>query len=617
MLNDNFAVIVIGGGHAGVEAAAAAARMGEKTLLITQNIDTIGQMSCNPAIGGIGKSHLVKEVDALDGIMAKAIDQSGIQFRVLNSSKGPAVQATRAQADRVLYKQAVQQLVASTENLFVFQATIAKLQIENDVCVGVVTTSGRVIKAQAVVMAVGTFLGGIIHVGDRTTSGGRAGDAASNALSVQLREYGWPVGRLKTGTPPRIDSRTIDFSVLESQGSDYPLAVFSFLGDVKQHPRQIPCHISMTTSNGHKIIEDNLHLSAMFSGNISGTGPRYCPSIEDKIHRFDRDSHQVFLEPEGLSSFEVYPNGISTSLPLEVQQRFVNTMLGLERAVITRPGYAIEYDYFNPQMLQPSLATKVPGLFFCGQINGTTGYEEAAGQGILAGINAVLFIRDLEPLIISRDQGYIGVMVDDLITHGTQEPYRMFTSRAEYRLLLREDNADLRLTELGRKLGVVSDVRWEKFLAKQQQFKKLQQSIQALKVRDVLGQVTNLVGDANAKLIDWLKRSDVNFEVVMESEILQDFDSCVLRSYLIDLRYQGYIVRQKKEIERCKKNHQLVCQRPFDYNLIPGLSAELVEKLNNFQPINLGQASRMPGITPAALSLLMVYFKANQVGVDS
>jgi tRNA uridine 5-carboxymethylaminomethyl modification enzyme len=612
MKNKEYSIIVVGGGHAGVEAAAAAARMGAQVLLISQNIDTIGQMSCNPAIGGIGKSHLVKEIDALDGIMAKAIDRAGIQFRILNSSKGAAVQATRAQADRVLYKQAVQELLFNTKNLDVLQATVDSLKLENNRCIGVVTSLNETIYASAVVMATGTFLGGVLHIGEQQLSGGRAGDKASNVLSRQLRSYNLPVGRLKTGTPPRIDVRSIDLSVLEPQHSDYPMPTFSFMGKVDEHPKQIPCYITHTTEQTYDVISQNLHLSAMFSGNIEGVGPRYCPSIEDKINRFARKNHQVFLEPEGLHSFEMYPNGVSTSLPFAVQKEFVRTMVGMENAIITRPGYAIEYDYFDPQALNLTLETKqISGLFFCGQINGTTGYEEAAAQGIVAGINAALLGKGKEQLVISRDQGYIGVMIDDLVTLGTKEPYRMFTSRAEYRLILREDNADERLTELGRSLGVVADDRWSFFTLKQEQKKQVQQQLACIKLS--LEELEELGLDQSAfglVLEELLKRADLNVDKLYGLQSIAHIDKELLKLCATDIKYAGYILRQKREINKIKKNQAMLCIRPFDYKLIKGLSAELVEKLNKVQPETIGQASRISGVTPAAISLLMVYFKS-------
>lgn len=614
----DFDVIVVGGGHAGTEAALASARSGANTLLLTQNIETLGQMSCNPAIGGIGKGHLVKEIDALGGIMAKAIDLGGIQFRTLNASKGPAVRATRAQADRLLYKQAVRYTLENQPNLALFQQTVADLiVVGNQVC-GVKTQMGLNFMAKAVVLTTGTFLGGKIHIGLENYSGGRAGDPASIALADRLRELPFRIDRLKTGTPPRIDGRTIDFNKLQEQHGDDPVPVFSFMGNRSQHPRQIPCHITRTNSKTHDIIRAGLDRSPLYSGVIEGIGPRYCPSIEDKIVRFaDRDTHQIFVEPEGLDTHEIYPNGISTSLPFDVQYEFVRSMLGFENAEIVRPGYAIEYDFFDPRDLKMSLETKhMSGLFFAGQVNGTTGYEEAAAQGLIAGLNAARLTQGLESWCPRRDQAYIGVMIDDLITRGTQEPYRMFTSRAEYRLLLREDNADLRLTEKGRELGLVDDERWQAFDIKRNAIANLQddlkkqwvraESEQAREVEEIWG--TPLLKEAN--LMELLRRPEIDIQRLLGffegGDMIADQ---VGEQVEIQAKYEGYIVRQQTEIDKALRHDHLRLPDTLDYAGVPGLSNEVSQKLKAQRPETLGQASRIPGMTPAAISLLLVYLK--------
>ena len=613
-----FDVIVVGGGHAGTEAALAAARCGAKTLLLTQNIETLGQMSCNPAIGGIGKGHLVKEIDALGGIMAKAIDLGGIQFRTLNASKGPAVRATRAQADRILYKQAIRFTLENQSNLALFQQTVADLIVHENKVIGVKTQMGLDFMAKAVVLTTGTFLGGKIHIGLENYSGGRAGDPASIALANRLRELPFRIDRLKTGTPPRIDGRTIDFSKLEEQHGDTPVPVFSFMGKREQHPKQIPCHITRTNNKTHDIIRAGLDRSPLYSGIIEGIGPRYCPSIEDKIVRFaDRDTHQIFVEPEGLDTHEIYPNGISTSLPFDVQYEFVRSMLGFENAEIIRPGYAIEYDFFDPRDLKMSLETKhMDGLFFAGQINGTTGYEEAAAQGLIAGLNAARLVMGLESWCPRRDEAYIGVMIDDLITRGTQEPYRMFTSRAEYRLLLREDNADLRLTEKGRELGLVDDERWQTFQIKRADISALQDDLkkkwvrtdskEASRVEEIWG--TPLLKEAN--LMELLRRPEVDIErLLVFLEGGEAITEQVGEQVEIQAKYAGYIVRQQTDIDKALRYDHLHLPEALDYCGVPGLSNEVSQKLTAQRPETLGQASRIPGMTPAAISLLLVYLK--------
>jgi tRNA uridine 5-carboxymethylaminomethyl modification enzyme len=612
-------VIIIGGGHAGAEAALAAARMGASTLLLTHNIETLGQMSCNPAIGGIGKGHLVKEVDALGGLMAQAADKGGIQFRILNSRKGPAVRATRAQADRLLYKNAVRHQLENQPNLDLFQQPVTDLIIENAQVTGVVTQMDLKFRAQAVVLTVGTFLGGRIHIGMQNYQGGRAGDAPANRLAQRLRELPFHVDRLKTGTPPRVDSRSIDFSVLEEQPGDFPVPSFSFLGKAADHPRQISCYITHTNSRTHEIIHGGLDRSPMYSGVIEGAGPRYCPSIEDKVVRFaDKQSHQIFVEPEGLSVNEVYPNGISTSLPFDIQLEFVRSMKGFERAHITRPGYAIEYDFFDPRDLQPSLETKfISHLFFAGQINGTTGYEEAAAQGLLAAINAVHKIREREAWTPRRDEAYLGVMVDDLVTLGTREPYRMFTSRAEYRLLLREDNADLRLTETGRKLGLVDDQRWRLFCDKREAIEREQQRLKTHLVRPAeitSEQSQTLFRDGlkrETRALELMARPEFDYDNLMQIEGVGPGveDEKVAQQVEIQAKYAGYIDRQQMEIARTQQGARLTLPVDFDYTNVHGLSTELKEKFSQQRPTTIGQAARIPGVTPAAISLLVIHLK--------
>ena len=611
-----YPVIVVGGGHAGTEAALASARMGVDTLLITHNVETLGQMSCNPAIGGIGKGHLVKEIDALGGFMAKAIDSSGIQFRTLNASKGPAVRATRAQADRILYKAAVRYKIENQENLTLFQQPVDDLIIENQRVKGVITQMGLEFFADKIILTSGTFLGGIIHIGKQNYQGGRAGDAPANVLSERLRSYDLGVGRLKTGTPPRLDGRTINFDVLQKQEGDTPLPSFSFMGSSSDHPNQIPCFITHTNAKTHEYIVNGLKDSPLYSGKIEGAGPRYCPSIEDKVVRFaERDSHQIFVEPEGLTTHEVYPNGISTSLPYEVQEDFVNSIKGFEDAKIIRPGYAIEYDFFDPRGLKQTLEVKkITGLFFAGQINGTTGYEEAAAQGILAGINAALQVQEKDPWIPKRDESYIGVMVDDLTTKGATEPYRMFTSRAEYRLLLREDNADERLTPKARELGLIDESRWHSFNGKYEQVSSEKKRLKSFWIQAGDKQAEDVLGIKLAheySLEALLKRPNINYKTLSNIDKAKPFleDKSIIEQVENQIKYEGYIKRQLDEIEKYRKNEDTKLSSDIDYSEIKALSNEVRQKLNEHKPETIGQASRIQGVTPASISILLVFLK--------